>query len=58
VNEPEANDFCRWVWIPDAADRYRLELYWLYHWAAHRIRLLIGKAAAIRASWTWTPEMA
>lgn len=31
--------------IPDAADRYRLEEYWLDHWNAHRIRLLIDEAA-------------
>lgn len=32
--------------IPDPADRYRLENYWLDHWDAHRIRLLIDEAAA------------
>ena len=32
--------------IPDAADRYELERYWLDHWDAHRIRLLIDEAAA------------
>jgi hypothetical protein len=32
--------------IPDAADRYRLEAYWLDHWDAHRIQLLIDEAAA------------
>lgn len=32
--------------VPDAADRFRLEAYWLDHWDAHRIRLLIDEAAA------------
>jgi len=32
--------------IPDAADRFRLENYWLEHWDAHHIRLLIDEAAA------------
>jgi len=32
--------------VPDAADRYRLEQYWLDHWDAHRIRLLMDEAAA------------
>src|SRR6202021_3435755 len=32
--------------IPDPANRYELELYWLDHWDAHRIRLLIDEAAA------------
>jgi endoglucanase len=32
--------------IPDPASRYKLELYWLDHWDAHRIRLLIDEAAA------------
>jgi aryl-phospho-beta-D-glucosidase BglC (GH1 family) len=32
--------------VPDAANRYELEQYWLDHWDAHRIRLLIGEAAA------------
>jgi aryl-phospho-beta-D-glucosidase BglC (GH1 family) len=32
--------------IPDPADRYRFELYWLDHWDAHRIQLLIDEAAA------------
>jgi endoglucanase len=32
--------------IPDSANRYELELYWLDHWDAHRIRLLIDEAAA------------
>jgi endoglucanase len=27
--------------VPDLADRYKLENYWLDHWDAHRIRLLI-----------------
>lgn len=31
--------------LPDAADRYRLENYWLDHSDAHRIRLLIDEAA-------------
>ncbi len=31
--------------IPDPADRYRLENYWLDHWDAHRIRLMIDEAA-------------
>jgi hypothetical protein len=32
--------------VPDAANRYELERYWLDHWDAHRIRLLIDEAAA------------
>lgn len=32
--------------VPDLADRYKLENYWLDHWDAHRIRLLIDEAAA------------
>ena len=32
--------------VPDAANRYALEQYWLDHWDAHRIRLLIDEAAA------------
>ena len=32
--------------VPDAANRYALQLYWLDHWDAHRIRLLIDEAAA------------
>lgn len=32
--------------VPDLADRYRLENYWLDHWDAHRIRLLVDEAAA------------
>jgi aryl-phospho-beta-D-glucosidase BglC (GH1 family) len=32
--------------IPDLADRYKLENYWLDHWDAHRIRLMIDEAAA------------
>jgi endoglucanase len=32
--------------VPDAANRYQLENYWLDHWDAHRIRLLIDEAAA------------
>jgi len=31
--------------VPDPADRFRLENYWLDHWDAHRIRLLIDEAA-------------
>ena len=30
--------------IPDPADRYKLENYWLDHWDAHRIRLMIDEA--------------
>jgi len=32
--------------VPDLADRFRLEEYWLDHWDAHRIRLLMDEAAA------------
>jgi hypothetical protein len=32
--------------VPDAANRYALEQYWLDHWDAHRIRLLMDAAAA------------
>jgi aryl-phospho-beta-D-glucosidase BglC (GH1 family) len=32
--------------VPDLADRYKLENYWLDHWDAHRIRLLTDEAAA------------
>ncbi len=32
--------------IPDPANRFRLENYWLDHWDAHRIRLLIDEAQA------------
>lgn len=32
--------------IPDPANRYDLELYWLDHWDAARIRTLIDEAAA------------
>jgi aryl-phospho-beta-D-glucosidase BglC (GH1 family) len=32
--------------VPDAADRYALEHYWLDHWDGHRIRLQIDAAAA------------
>ena len=32
--------------VPDLADRYQLENYWLDHWDGHRIRLLIDEAAA------------
>ncbi|HUB30647.1 MAG TPA: glycoside hydrolase family 5 protein [Terracidiphilus sp.] len=31
--------------VPDLADRYKLENYWLDHWDSHRIRLLIDEAA-------------
>ena len=31
--------------VPDPADRYRLEEYWLDHWDGHRIRLLMDEAA-------------
>jgi endoglucanase len=31
--------------VPDPADRYKLENYWLDHWDAHRIRLMIDEAA-------------
>jgi len=31
--------------VPDPADRFRLENYWLDRWDAHRIRLLIDEAA-------------
>ena len=36
--------------VPDPANRYQLENYWLDHWDAHRIRLLIDEAAAWAAS--------
>ena len=32
--------------VPDAADRYQLESYWMDHWDAHRIRMMIDAAAA------------
>jgi endoglucanase len=32
--------------VPDPVDRYELENYWLDHWDAHRIRLLIDETAA------------
>ncbi len=32
--------------VPDLADRYQFERYWLDHWDAHRIRLQIDEAAA------------
>jgi len=32
--------------VPDLADRFALEHYWLDHWDAHRIRLEIDAAAA------------
>jgi hypothetical protein len=31
--------------VPEPADRHALELYWLDHWDAHRIRALIDEAA-------------
>jgi aryl-phospho-beta-D-glucosidase BglC (GH1 family) len=31
--------------LSNPVDRYRLELYWLDHWDAHRIRLLMDEAA-------------
>ena len=32
--------------VPDPANRYALQMYWLDHWDGHRIRLLIDEAAA------------
>ncbi|MGP8252408.1 MAG: glycoside hydrolase family 5 protein [Terracidiphilus sp.] len=32
--------------VPEPADRFQLENYWLDHWDAHHIRLLIDEAAA------------
>jgi aryl-phospho-beta-D-glucosidase BglC (GH1 family) len=32
--------------VPDAANRFSLENYWLDHWDAHRVRLVIDAAAA------------
>jgi endoglucanase len=32
--------------VPEAADRFVLENYWLDHWDAHHIRLLIDEASA------------
>jgi len=32
--------------VPDPANRFALERYWLDHWDAHRIRLTIDEAAA------------
>ncbi len=32
--------------VPDAVGRYQVEQYWLDHWDAHRIQLLIDEAAA------------
>ena len=32
--------------VPDPASRYKLENYWLNHWDAHHIRLLMDEAAA------------
>jgi aryl-phospho-beta-D-glucosidase BglC (GH1 family) len=31
--------------VPDLADRYKLENYWLDHWDGHRIRFMIDEAA-------------
>ncbi|MGO9434615.1 MAG: glycoside hydrolase family 5 protein [Terracidiphilus sp.] len=31
--------------VPDLADRYKLENYWLDHWDGHRVRLMIDEAA-------------
>jgi hypothetical protein len=31
--------------VPDAGSRYQLENYWLDHWDAHRIRLMVDEAA-------------
>jgi hypothetical protein len=31
--------------LPDPANRYALENYWLDHWDAHRIQLLMDEAA-------------
>jgi hypothetical protein len=32
--------------VPDAAYRYALENYWMDHWDAHRIRMMVDAAAA------------
>ena len=32
--------------VPDAANRFALENYWLDRWDAHRIRMMIDEAAA------------
>ncbi|HUX43249.1 MAG TPA: cellulase family glycosylhydrolase [Terracidiphilus sp.] len=32
--------------VPDPADRFQMENYWLEHWDGHHIRLLIDEAAA------------
>jgi endoglucanase len=32
--------------VPDAANRFALENYWLNHWDARRIRMMIDAAAA------------
>jgi endoglucanase len=32
--------------VPDAANRFALERYWLDHWDGHRIRLTVDEAAA------------
>jgi aryl-phospho-beta-D-glucosidase BglC (GH1 family) len=44
ATESSMDDLIRQV--PDAANRYALEHYWLDHWDAHRIRLQIDAAAA------------
>jgi hypothetical protein len=31
--------------VPDLADRYKLENYWLDHWDGHRVHLMIDEAA-------------
>ena len=32
--------------VPNPADRYHMENYWLDHWDAHRMQLMIDEAAA------------
>lgn len=44
ATESSMDDLVRQV--PDAANRYAFEHYWLDHWDAHRIRLQIDAAAA------------
>jgi aryl-phospho-beta-D-glucosidase BglC (GH1 family) len=36
--------------VPDLANRYQFESYWLDHWDGHRIRLLIDEAAGWAAA--------
>jgi endoglucanase len=43
ANESTMNELVKEV--PDAADRMALQAYWLDHWDAHRIRVLIDNAA-------------